>query len=99
MAEITKIEWDDYPEQKPRKYNGPPKRPEFNAIRALAIGEAIKFPCTWSHTFSPSGVLRCSGKSGAQVATRNDYPERYIEAVCTDKMVYVRRTENRLERK
>lgn len=92
MGNVIKIEWDDYPaRQDKRRLRA---RPEYDAVRALKIGEAIKFPCTWNHSVRFGHEL-CAGKSGSQIAVRNDYPERYIEAVCRDKVVYVRRTANR----
>ena len=94
MTEITKIEWDDYPEKEPRP-RGLTARPEFNAVRALKIGEAIKFPCTWKHYLRFGKYDICTGKSGTHLATRHAYPERYIEAVCVDKVIYVRRTNDR----
>ena len=94
MTEKTKNEWDDYPEKEPRP-RGLTARPEFNAVRALKIGEAIKFPCTWNHSIRWGKYEICAGKAGAQIATRNDNPERYIEATCIDKVVYVRRIKNR----
>ena len=94
MVNVIKIEWDDYPEKEPRR-RGLTARPEFDAVRALKIGEVIKFPCTWNHSIRWGKYDLCAGKSGSQIATRKDNPERYIESVCIDKVVYVRRLKNR----
>ena len=93
MVDIQRIEWEEFPARKHRVRAG--VRPEFEAVRALKIGEAIKFPCTWNHSIRWGKYEICAGKAGAQIATRNDNPERYIEATCIDKVVYVRRIKNR----
>ena len=93
MSNVIKIEWDDYPAMKLRR--GQKAKPEYDAVRALKIGEASKFPCTWNHSVRFGKYDICSGKQGAFTAIRNQSAEKYIEAVCTDKMIYVRRTEDR----
>ena len=93
MVDIQRIEWEEFPARKPRVRAG--VRPEFEAVRALKIGEAIKFPCTWKHYLRFGKYDICTGKSGTHLATRHAYPERYIEAVCVDKVIYVRRTNDR----
>ena len=43
MVDIIKIDPSEMPNA------GHKTRPEFDAVRALEVGEAIKFPCTWKH--------------------------------------------------
>ena len=44
MVEIIKIDPSEMPNIDHRR------RPEFDVIRALEVGAAIKFPCTWKHS-------------------------------------------------
>jgi hypothetical protein len=92
MVDIQRIEWEEFP--KPRQ-RGKPARPEFDAVRALKIGEAIKFPCTWNHFVKVGRTEVCFGKSRAQQSMRIKYPKRYIEALCVDRVIYVRRGDDK----
>ena len=90
MGNVIKIEWDDYPAPKPRP-RGLTARPEFEAVRALKVGEAIKFPCTWKHSIRWGKYDICNGRAGAMGADRKDAPYKKFQTACIDKVIYVRR--------
>ena len=95
MSNISSIEWNEFPLPKTRPM-GLAVRPEYEAVRALKIGEAIKFPCTWNHTIRFDKYEICNGRAGCINATRKS-PEKYVQAVCIDKVIYVRRLQDRGE--
>ena len=83
MITVTKIPVSDMPEKKHGRYR---RYPDYEAVKALGVGEAIKFPCRWLHTQSRKrgqchGVLyiyKIVKKRGVRVDT-----------VCKDAWVYV----------
>ena len=84
MVEITNIPFEDFPENNSRTFS----KAEWNAVKRLAPGEAIKFPCRWAHHMS-SSYDQCA----ARTRTRRIGKElgRDLEASCVDKVLYVRR--------
>ena len=80
MVEIIKIDPSEIP------IGGPKTRPEFDAVRALEVGEAIKFPCTWKHSITTD---QCSGTVTLWQIARGF--KRKIYTVCSDKWLYVHR--------
>ena len=78
MVEIIKIDPSEIP------VSGPKTRPEFDAVRALEVGEAIKFPCTWKHGKSGN----CYGVLGIRSAMGKAKP---VKVRCNDGWVYVHR--------
>ena len=98
MSNISSIEWNEFPERKPRPL-GLSVRPEYEAVRALKIGEAIKFPCTWKHYISQAKQDTCYGKAGVYGAGRKYDPYKKFQAACVDKVIYVRRVKDIREEK
>jgi hypothetical protein len=78
MVEIIKIDPSEIP------IGGHKTRPEYDAVRTLEVGEAIKFPCTWKH--NKSGY--CSGVLGIRSAMGKAKP---VKPICRDGWVYVHR--------
>ena len=79
MAEIIKIDPSEIPDTNHRK------RPEFNAVRTLEVGEAIKFPCTWKHGKSGN----CYGVTGIRATMPP--PVKEFKFKCKDGWVYAHR--------
>ena len=79
MVEIIKIDPSEIP------IGGPKRRPEYDAVRALEVGEAIKFPCTWKHGKSGN----CSGVVGIRATMPP--PVKEFKFKCKDGWVYAHR--------
>ena len=87
MVEITNIPFEDFPENDSRAFS----KAEWNAVRRLAPGEAIKFPCRWAHSVSGIGNRHNQCVARARVRRIGKELGRDFEASCVDKVLYVRR--------
>ena len=96
MTNIRSIEWNVFPERKPRPL-GITVRPEYEAVRALKVGEAIKFPCTWKHSIRWGKYDICNGRAGAYTTAKKDAPYKRFQTACVDKVIYVRRLQDEVK--
>lgn len=79
---IEKIRFEDMPDQP----LGRSTIPEFDAVRALNPGDAVKFACTWKHYDSNR---TCGGATGAYTAAKK--AGFVVKSYCRDGVVYVGR--------
>lgn len=78
VEKIIKISPDDMPAKLNRHL-------DYDAVRALEEGEAIKFPCRWAH----NGIQSCRSSFNLRFLFRkNQWAGRWI---CKDGWVYVHR--------
>ncbi len=77
------------PSEIPARGRGVPtgtRSEEGLAVEALAVGEAVKFPCRWNHVV---GGWVCSGITGMRVvAKRNGFE---VTCRCHEKTLYIHR--------
>ena len=85
VVEITKVNMEDMP---PMGKAGMAGHPEFNAVRALEVDEAISFPCRWNH--AGRGGSTCNAVTNIFAIARRSKSQR--RAVCHEGTVYVGRT-------
>ena len=98
MPAITKIAFEDFPEA--RRPTGRRPSQEWDAVRDLKPGEAIKFPCRWKHTVTTRwradgqsyDYAPCQARTTIAIIARGQ--QRKLQSACTDKWVYVRRLED-----
>jgi hypothetical protein len=80
---VIKIPVSDMPASRRGKYlrrGGP----EYEAVKTLEAGEAIKFPCRWNHSKNGN---QCSGV--AQMFGVAKMMGVQVKAICRDAWVYV----------
>ena len=87
MAEIIKIKAEDFPGTLTKGSS----REEWNAVRDLRPGEAIKFPCRWSHFAFGHVDGFCQGRM--HVTAIGKKTKRKFQSECVDKWLHVLRFE------
>ena len=83
-VQIQKIAWSEMPT---RTLQGPVAQPEYAAVAALEVDEAIKFPCRWRH--AGTGGSNCSGVLNTYVIGRRKGMK--FQSTCKGGVVYVGR--------
>ena len=83
---ITRISIEDMP--KPKHGPGAPALPEWDAVRALEVGQAAKLTCHWAHAAGPRGK-NCTGTASAHRIAR--VVGIKVRATCQDGFLYVGR--------